>query len=327
MKRKILIGLNRYDFDPSNNHVAENYLLEHGFELSFFEKEGDHMRKPEMIERIGDADACIHYGYLDHDVLAAAKKLKIMTIMAVGFDTTDVAACKEHNVRVTIARCPEHAHGVAEVAMTLMLASNYDVIKRHHETTAGHFHQYVGEQMYGKTLGIVGFGWIGQRLARLVMPYGMRVLAYDPYPNPQAAFALDAEYVSLDELLKESDFVSVHIPGTPENYHLFNDATFAKMKQGAQFINTSRGVNVDEDALYRALTSGHLKGAALDVMENEGEGKMHPLYQLENFCVLPHTGGHNLRARNAMIMRCAKISWNFSKARSRRINFGSRMEE
>ena len=132
------------------------------------------------------------------------------------------------------------------------------------------------------------------------------MLAYDPYPNPQAAFALDAEYVSLDELLKESDFVSVHIPGTPENYHLFNDATFAKMKQGAQFINTSRGVNVDEDALYRALTSGHLKGAALDVMENEGEGKMHPLYQLENFCVLPHTGGHNLRARNAMIMRCAK---------------------
>lgn len=306
MKRKILIGLNRYDFDPSNNHVAENYLLEHGFELSFFEKEGDHMRKAEMIERIGDADACIHYGYLDRDVLAAAKKLKIMTIMAVGFDTTDVAACKEHNVRVTIARCPEHAQGVAEVAMTLMLVSNYDVIKRHHETTAGHFHQYVGEQMYGKTLGIVGFGWIGQRLARLVMPYGMRVLAYDPYPNPQAAFALDAEYVSLDELLKESDFVSVHIPGTPENYHLFNDATFAKMKQGAQFINTSRGVNVDEDALYRALTSGHLKGAALDVMENEGEGKMHPLYQLENFCVLPHTGGHNLRARNAMIMRCAK---------------------
>ena len=104
MKRKILIGLNRYDFDPSNNHVAENYLLEHGFELSFFEKEGDHMRKPEMIERIGDADACIHYGYLDRDVLAAAKKLKIMTIMAVGFDTTDVAACKEHNVKSN--HCP-----------------------------------------------------------------------------------------------------------------------------------------------------------------------------------------------------------------------------
>lgn len=306
MKRKILIGLNRYDFDPSGNHQAENYLREHGFELSFFEGENDHMRKPEMIERIGDCDACIHYGYMDKDVLAAAPKLKLMTVMAVGYDTVDVSACKEHGVRVTIARVPEHAQGVAEVALTLLLVANYDVIKRYRETTSGHFHQYVGEQIYGKTLGIVGFGWIGQRLARLVREYDMRILAYDPYPNPQAAFALDAEYVSLDELLENSDFVSVHIPGMPENYHLFDDCTFSKMKRGAHFINTSRGTNVDEAALYRALVSGHLKSAAVDVMEGEGEGKTSPLYTLDNFCVLPHTGGHNLRARNAMIMRCAK---------------------
>lgn len=310
MDRKVLIGLPRNCFTQEAYETALQRLRDHGFEVSCFESKsgssGDYMHKEEMLERIGDMDACIHYSLMDREVAEAAKKLKILAALAIGYDSVDVPACKERGIKVTIARVPEHANGVAEIALMLMMMGNYDAIKHHRETVSGVYNQYMLQQLYGKTLGFVGFGWIGQRLARLVQPFHMRLLAYDLYPNPQAAAALDAEYVSLDELLAQSDFVSLHTPATPENYHLFDAEKFAKMKPGAQFINTSRGVNVDEDALYDALVSGHLKSAAVDVMENEGADKRHPLFELDNFCVMPHIGGCNFQARDAMLRRCVQ---------------------
>ena len=129
--------------------------------------------------------------------------------------------------------------------------------------------EYIGFDLYGHTIGIIGTGAIGRHVAKLARGFGMDVLAYDLYPNEEFQRIYNIHYVGLDELYAKSDVITLHAPATKENYHLLNDEAFKKMKDGVIILNTARGSLVDPEALYRALTHGKVKGAALDVLENE----------------------------------------------------------
>jgi len=143
-------------------------------------------------------------------------------------------------------------------------------------------------ELTGKTVGLVGFGRIGRRLAELMSGFGVTILAYDPYMNEEAAKERKVQSVSLEELLERSDVVSLHLPSTKETYHLINKENIGKMRDGAYLINTSRGALVDEEALYEALACGKLSGAALDVFEKEPVTADNPLFGLEQTVLAPH---------------------------------------
>jgi len=157
-----------------------------------------------------------------------------------------------------------------------------------------------------KTVGIVGFGRIGRRLAELLAGFHVNILAYDPYMNEAAAAERNVTPVSLEELLARSDVVSLHLPSTPETYHLINAETLAKMKDGAYLVNTSRGALVDEKALHDALVSGKLSGAGLDVYETEPVTADNPLFALENTALAPHVSALSYETNYNGAITCAK---------------------
>jgi len=161
-------------------------------------------------------------------------------------------------------------------------------------------------ELSGKTVGIVGFGRIGQRLAELLQGFGAELLAYDPYMNTEAAEVRKVQVVSMDELLRRSDVVSLHLPATEETRHLINKQTIEKMKDGAYLINTSRGSLVDEAALYDALTSGKLDGAAQDVFEKEPVTADNPLFGLTNNVVTPHVSALSYETNYNGSLVCAE---------------------
>ena len=150
-----------------------------------------------------------------------------------------------------------------------------------------------GHDIHGKTLGIVGFGRIGQAVAKRAAGFDMNVLAFDEYPNQEAVARLGVELTSLDDLVKRSDYVTIHLPKTPETTHLFDHDRIGSMKKGSYLINAARGGIVDEEALYEALQSGHLAGAAVDVLEVEPPVSRPRLFDCENFLVTSHSGGNS----------------------------------
>ena len=164
----------------------------------------------------------------------------------------------------------------------------------------------IGFELYGKKLGIAGYGAIGREVAKRAMAFGMEILAYDPYMPKEAVEATGAEYVDLDTMLSQSDIVSIHIPATPETHHLFNKETIASMKDGAYLINPARGALVDLDAVAEALTSGKLAGAAMDAFEVEPLPLDSPILKCENIVLTPHTGAETKESYYNVSMTTAK---------------------
>ncbi|MEG9025901.1 NAD(P)-dependent oxidoreductase, partial [Klebsiella pneumoniae] len=171
------------------------------------------------------------------------------------------------------------------------------------ETKAGNWPRIFATDVYGKTLGIVGLGHIGKEVARRARGFNMRVLATDAWPDREFAQQHQIEYVSLDTLTAQSDFISLHTPLTPETENMFNAARLQQMKSGAFLINVSRGGIVDEQALYEALESGHLAGAAADVFLEE-PCATHPLFSLANFAPTSHIAGYTDGAISNISARC-----------------------
>lgn len=306
MGKKVLIAIYYDDFDPAGDRKALEILEENGIEVVYHPGRGG-MTYEQVLEVIPEYDGLINYGArFDRKMAEAASKLKILAVYGVGYNLVDCDAAKEKGIKVTISRVPEHSNGVAEVAHALMLSMIYRIPQRHNDTVAGNFNQDIGTQLAGKTVGLMGFGAIAQAFAKQLQSSGVTLIAYDIFENHKIAAELNTTYVSFDELLKRSDIVSIHIPATPENELLFNDEVFSKMKDGAYLVNTSRGINVDEAALYRALKSGKLAGAAADAIQQEYPNKDNPLFTLDNFIVTPHIGGHNKEARRALSVSCAK---------------------
>ena len=200
----------------------------------------------------------------------AAMDVKLIALRCAGFNNVDLKAAAEYGIPVV--RVPAYSpHAVAEYAVMLMLTLNRKVHRAYWRTRDGNFslHGLLGFDMYGKTAGIVGTGKIARELIRILKGFGMEVLAYDIYPDPEYAVRAQIEYVSLDELYRRSDIISLHCPLTDENYHLLNRGAFDQMKDGVMVINTSRGALIDSQAAIDALKHQKIGALGLDVYENE----------------------------------------------------------
>jgi glyoxylate reductase len=261
--------------------------------------------KTKMIAAVRKCDFLLSllHDKVDRAVLAANPKLRAVTSMAITPDNIDVAEATKRGIVVTVVP-PIVAEATADVHFGLMLAVARRMIEGDRMVRAGKFpgsqsNHLAGAFVYGKTIGLVGAGRIGQATARRARGFGMKILYWGPRRKPDAELEIGMEYVSLDRLLAESDFVSVHAPMKAETRHMIGDKEFAKMKPSAFIINTARGPLIDEKALMRALKSKKIAGAGLDVFEHEP--KLPPaLRAMKNVVLTPHLGSAVMEIRDKM---------------------------
>ena len=243
-----------------------------------------------MIEACRDADAILaRLGVVTRRVIEQAPRLRIVARHGVGVDAVDLDAATAHGVVVTTTGS-ENAAAVAEYTFALLLAVVRRVVDADAGMREGHWDRdpLVGGELDGATMGVVGYGAIGRRVARQAMGFGMRVLAHDvasPLPEPGVTMA------SLDDLIASADVISLHTRLNADNVHLIDARSFARMKPGACLVNTARGELVDEAALIAALSRGTLRGAALDTYEREPLAPANPLRQMRNVVLSPHVAG------------------------------------
>jgi len=258
----------------------------------------------ELKRIIGDYDALIVRSTtkVTRDVIEAARKLKVIGRAGVGIDNIDVEAATERGIYVI--NSPDAVTiAAAEHTMALLLALARRVVKAHSAMKTAmessgtvERKQFMGVQLAGKTIGIIGIGRIGSYVARLSRAFGMRVIGYDPFVTPESALQKGVEWVELERLLREADIISLHVPLTDETYHMIDASKFNLMKDGVMLINTSRGAVIDEAALYEALKKGKVSGAAVDVVEAEPPWKS-KLLELDNVIVTPHLGASTFEAQ------------------------------
>ena len=239
------------------------------------------------------------------EMIMSAPHLKLVTNFGVGFNNIDLEACRERGIRVTNTPQPV-IEPTAELAFALMhdvarRTAEFDRKLREGKAEPFGVMNNLSHSLYGKTLGIIGMGRIGQALARRAVAAGMTVIYHNrrPIANSQSPIADQARYVSKEELLQTADFVSLNLPYTPEVKHLIGDEELKMMKKSAYLINTARGAHVCEEALVQALKNGEIAGAAMDVYEHEPQ--IHPeLLTLDNVVLSPHTGTGTWEGRIAM---------------------------
>lgn len=243
-----------------------------------------------------DADALIlrTATKVSRAMIAAAPRLKVISRTGGGLNNVDIDAATEFGVVVAGVKGPQDRY-VAEHALALMMALSKQLPYLDEQTRKGNFRsrfEYKPMGLEGKILGLVGFGRIGKIVASVAQVLGMEVLAYDPYLKPEQLKGSGISLVeSLDELLGVADFVSLHVPATPETEKFINAQRLTAMKPGAFLINTARGEIVDENALVEALKSGHLAGAGLDVLAQEPPDPNSPLMGMQSVILSPHTAG------------------------------------
>lgn len=240
------------------------------------------------------------------DIIASAQKLKVIGRAGVGLDNVDAEAASKRGIIVmntpagnTISTC-EHT-------MSLMLSMSRNIPQANASLREGKWdrNKYMGVELYGKTLGIIGLGRIGTEVAKRAASFGMRVIAYDPYLTIERALDLGVELVDLKEIINRSDYITVHTPITDETKHLIGDEEFAQMKQGVRVINCARGGIINEAALLRAIESGKVAGAALDVYENEPP-KDFSMFKNEKLVATPHLGASTEEAQVNVAIEVAK---------------------
>ena len=227
---------------------------------------------------------------MDAEAIAAAKGLKVIARAGVGLDNVDIPAATAAGVMVVNAPT-SNIVSAAELAISLLLASARFISPAHAALKAGKWarSKYTGAELFEKTLGVVGFGRIGQLVAHRMQAFGMNIIAYDPYLQPAKAAQLGVELVELDELLKRSDFITIHLPKTKETANLIGVEALKKVKKEVRIINAARGGVLDEAALYDAITEGRVAGAGLDVYVTEPCTDS-PLFQLDQVVATPHLG-------------------------------------
>lgn len=271
---------------------AWNLLEENGHEIIY-----DPMREfpaystEELKSLLPGVDAAlIGLDFYNDEVFRNAPDLKVVAKFGVGVDNIDIPSATRHGVKIVNAP-GMNSNAVAELTVCYMLGLLRSLIPLHQQMTQGFWPRYVGGELLGKTVGLVGFGAIARSVAKKLMAFDTKVLAYDLYPNPEAAERLGVTLTPLEQIIEQSDIISLHIPPSKETFHLFNQDVFSRMKKGAYLINAARGSLVDLDALSQALLSGHLAGAALDAFEIEPLPQDAPIFQCENIILAPHTGG------------------------------------
>lgn len=260
-----------------------------------------------LCERVRGVDGilCMLTDKIDGGLMdAAGTQLKVISQMAVGYDNIDIAAARQRGI--AIGNTPGVlTETTADLAFALLLAAARRLSEGEKYIREGNWRTWhpttlLGHDVTGATLGIVGLGRIGAAVAKRAAAFDMRVIAYGPRLTDEEAQAAGAARASLDELLQTSDFVSLHCPLRPETRHLINRETLGRMKPSAILINTTRGAVVDQQALYDAVSSGVIAGAALDVTDPEPLPADDPLLQLPNVLIVPHVGSATIGTRGKM---------------------------
>jgi len=236
-------------------------------------------------------------------VFHAAPQLRVIARLGVGYDTVDVDAATRHGVAVAMAFGTNH-EAVAEHAFALVAALAQRLFDYDRRVREGGWGTLLHPGLYGRTLGIVGFGRIGRAMAKRAHGFGLRVLVADPQVDAQMVRHLGCELVDLDTLFAQSDYISLHAPLTPETRHLVNRERLARVKSGSVLVNTARGGLVDEAALVEALESGRLAGAGLDVFEEEPLPEESPLRRMDRVILTPHVAGLSEDALERMTRAC-----------------------
>ena len=259
----------------------------------------------DLKQRIRDADIVIvGWSKLTRDVINSAKKLRMISIWATSCHYADIQAAKENGIAVT--HVPAYAtEAVAEHAFALLLTAARKLLLADKHVRKGGFdwRLFGGIELRGRTLGVIGTGSIGCRVAEISKAFGMQVLGYDKYPDKKRAEELGIKYVDLPTLLEKSDFITLHVTLTSETERLIGKREFEAMKDGVIIVNTSQGKVIDEKALNEALKSGRVAYAGLDVFEKEPPSKDNPLFKLSNTVLTPHVGFHTIEAAK----RCSDI--------------------
>jgi len=274
----------------------------------------------ELVEKLRNANAKVvisEYFTITGRVMDASQVLKGVVVWGVGYDHVDVEAASERGIYVANTR-GSNAESVAEHVFALMLGLSRKLLRTDafvrkggwvSREEAGLPHELIAQDSYGKTLGIVGLGAVGSRAARIARGFNMRVLAYDPYVSVEEAKEMGAELVGLEKLLRESDFVTLHVILTEETRGMISTRELSLMKSTAYLINASRGPVIDEEALIRALKEKKIAGAGLDVFTKEPIDLENPLLKFNNVVVTPHCAGNSeeaLKATSLMVSHEAK---------------------
>ena len=252
----------------------------------------DGANREELLAALGDVDAVLIRSAtrIDQEALAAAKQLKVVARAGVGLDNVDIKAATVAGVMVVNAPT-SNITSAAELAIGLLLATARNIAPANQALKGGKWKrsQYGGVELFDKTVGVVGLGRIGALTAERLAAFGMKLLAYDPYTSTARAGQLGVHLVSLEELLRESDFITVHLPKTPETLGLIGESALKLVKPSVRIINAARGGIVDEQALAIALKEGRVAGAGIDVWEKEPCTDS-PLFEFESVVVTPHLG-------------------------------------
>lgn len=286
----------KYDAQP----IAT--LREQGFELIMLAADAP---LSELAPHLAETVAIIvAFTEVNEALLELAPELKIVCKHGVGVDNIDLEATRERKIYVT--NVPDaNKHAVADFAFSLILGCARQLPQAVAETRAGSWPRIFATDVYGKTLGIIGLGNIGKQVALRAKGFNMRVLAFDFYPDEKFAAEHDIQFVSLDQLTEQSDFITLHTPLTEQTRDLFNAARLKQMKKSAFLINVSRGGVINESDLYHALVDKVIAGAAADVFEQEPLPD-HPLFTLANFIPTSHIAGYTDGAISAIGERCVQ---------------------
>ncbi len=311
-KPKVVIA----DYDFGDVDVEKRILEEAGAEVVALQAKAE----ADLFDEVRDCDAIINqYARVGADTIAHMQRCQVIARYGVGVDIVDVQAATDKGILVTNVQdyCTEE---VADHAIAMWLCLARKLIDYNRATHKGEWQWQSGKPVFrlrGRTMGIVSFGKIGQAIAKRVQGFGVETIAFDPFVAQRTANIHNVALVSKDELLARSDYVLMQAPMNSETHHFLSDAEFAAMKPGALVVNTGRGPTIDNQALYRALTDGHLAGAALDDPEEEPaklatwDVDANPIFTLPNVIVTPHSAYYSEEsirtAREVAATQVAKV--------------------
>lgn len=258
----------------------------------------------ELLAAFEDADAAIvGYTAVNQRLLQHAVKLQIVCKHGAGVDNIDLEGTRKKGIWVT--NVPDgNKMAVADFTFGLMLSLARRIQETNQRTKAGEWPQIAGSEIYGKTLGVIGLGRIGKEVVRRAKGFDMNIIAYDPFPDYAFAESSKVTFTTLEEVMQQSDYVTLHMPLSEQTHHLIGAEQLGLMKSSAYLINVSRGGLIDEAALYTALKNGRIAGCALDVFEREPVTG-HPLFSLANCMATPHAAGYTHEAITNVGIACA----------------------
>jgi D-3-phosphoglycerate dehydrogenase len=283
--RKILVTATNYS---KYCKEGKQLLLDHDCEII----ENPHGRPytfDELKEIVGDIDGVVcGVDTWNEEVFQIAPKLKAIARFGVGVDNIDLEAAKKHGIVVSNAR-GINTSAVAEQAVGLILSITRMIPYLNQSIRKGEWVRAMAYELKGKTLGLLGFGAIARSVAEKMKPFGVKMIAFDKYPNQKLAGELGVTICDFDTVIKQSDILSIHLPATNETEHMINEKSIDMMKTGVYLVNTARGPIVDEQALYQALKTGKIAGVGTDVFEFEPVLPTNPLFEFDNYVATPHT--------------------------------------